>query len=228
MCGRITQIRSMREFATGLGLTASAAGLLDPQHIDNYNAGPGAGHWVMRLADDALVDVLAEQLPWQWLSGWAAKKKMPPQINAKLEKLTGGFYRSLMQSGRIIVPADGWYEWTAEEGAKQPWYIRPKDRKALYLAAMTNVPAGGAADKGDGFVIVTDASSGGMVDIHDRRPVALLPEDALTWMDPSFDYKHAEMLARERSLPSDVFEWYKVSKDVNGNKFHDAHLIHPV
>ncbi len=226
MCGRITQIRSMREYATGLGVSGQVAGLLDDQRIDNHNAGPGARHFVIRLAED--VGVLSEQLPWNWLSKWAAEQKMPPQINAKLEKLTGGFYRALMKTGRIVVPADGWFEWTADGREKQPWYIRPKDGKPLYLAAMTNVPAGGAAGKSDGFVIVTDASNGGMIDIHDRRPVVLSPEDALTWIDPSFDYKQADMLARERVLASNVFEWFRVSKDVNGHKYHDAHLIKPI
>jgi len=69
---------------------------------------------------------------------------------------------------------------------------------------------------------------GGMVDIHDRRPVSLSPEDARDWLDLGFDYKQAEMIARERSLASDAFEWHQVSRDVNGYKMHDAHLIEPI
>ncbi|MES2070833.1 MAG: SOS response-associated peptidase family protein [Pseudomonadota bacterium] len=80
-------------------------------------------------------------------------------------------------------------------------------------------------DTWSGFVIVTNESAGGMIDIHNRRPVALLSEDARDGLDLGFDYKQAEMIARERSLPSDAFEWYRVSRDVNGYKMQDAHLI---
>lgn len=50
----------------------------------------------------------------------------------------------------------------------------------------------------------------------------------MAWMNLSFTYQQAESIARERCLPSDAFEWYRVSKDVNGHKFHDAHLIDPI
>lgn len=225
MCGRITQYDSIQHYADALGLDGGKH--FDGQPINNYNAGPGAKHWVMRSESESQA-IAAEKLPWQWLSKWAAEKKMKPAINAKLEKLTGGYYRGLMKSGRIVVPADGWFEWTAEEDRKQPWYIRAKDRTPLFLAALTNVSPGSDADKDSGFVIVTNSSAGGMVDIHDRRPVALRPEDAKDWMDLAFDYKQAEMIARERSLPSDAFEWFRVSRDVNSYKLHDAHLIEPI
>ncbi len=226
MCGRITQQMTVTYYSNILGMRIKD--IDEPLYHDpirNYNAGPGVRHWIMRSDDDAC---LPEQLAWQWLSPWAKEKNMKPAINAKLEKLLTPYYRGLMKSGRILVPADGWFEWTAADGKKQPWYIKPKNNQPLFLAALTNLPPGVEGDAGSGFVIVTNESAGGMVDIHDRRPVALSPEDARDWLDLGFDYKQAEMIARERSLASDAFEWYQVSRDVNGYKMHDAHLIEPI
>jgi len=47
-----------------------------------------------------------------------------------------------------------------------------------------------------GFVIVTEDSGGGMVDIHDRRPVVLEPEDARRWMDPETPVEEAATLPK--------------------------------
>jgi len=38
----------------------------------------------------------------------------------------------MWKSGRAIVPADGWYEWTGEAGKKQPWHIRLKTRRPMF------------------------------------------------------------------------------------------------
>ncbi len=47
-----------------------------------------------------------------------------------------------------------------------------------------------------GFVIVTEDSGGGMVDIHDRRPVVLEPEDAWRWMNPDTQVEEAANIAQ--------------------------------
>ena len=46
-----------------------------------------------------------------------------------------------------------------------------------------------------GFVIVTEDSERGMVDIHDRRPVVLEAPDALRWMDPVTPVEEAAHIA---------------------------------
>jgi putative SOS response-associated peptidase YedK len=59
-------------------------------------------------------------------------------------------------------------------------------------------------------VIITADSAGGMVDIHDRRPVALSPELAREWLDPATPKERAEELVLNEGEPTDVFEWFKV------------------
>ena len=48
-----------------------------------------------------------------------------------------------------------------------------------------------------GFVIVTQDSEGGMVDIHDRRPLVLQPDDAWRWMDLETPVEEAARAPRE-------------------------------
>lgn len=48
----------------------------------------------------------------------------------------------------------------------------------MCFAGLDEIYSGLEPHAGDGFVIITDASDKGMVDIHDRRPVVLAPEAA--------------------------------------------------
>jgi putative SOS response-associated peptidase YedK len=75
---------------------------------------------------------------------------------------------------------------------------------------------------------VTAAAEGGVVDVHDRRPVVFSAEDAALWMDNSLPPDQAEHLARAVALPPEAFEWYKVSTDVNRVGNNNAHLIDPI
>ncbi len=166
---------------------------------------------------------------WGYRPKWAIEKGFPPQINARIESVVlKPYYRGLMHTGRVIVPVDGWFEWTGEKGHKQPWYIRLKTNNPMFLAAITNWRPYQENPEGTGFVIVTAAAEGGLVDVHDGRPVVLAPEDARLWMDPGFSAEQAEHLARACSLPTDAFEWYRVGTDVNHIGNNERYLIEPI
>ncbi|MBY6309906.1 hypothetical protein E5C30_05800 [Alcaligenes faecalis] len=49
-------------------------------------------------------------------------------INARLDTILkkSPMWRGLLGK-RVLVPADGWFEWTGEVGDKQPWFIHSKD-----------------------------------------------------------------------------------------------------
>jgi putative SOS response-associated peptidase YedK len=50
-------------------------------------------------------------------------------------------------------------------------------------------------------VIITADSAGGMVDIHDRRPVTLSPELAREWLDPATPKERSEQMALLQDQP---------------------------
>lgn len=62
--------------------------------------------------------------------------KRPPAINARVETAaTSKFFRDIWQTGRAIVPADGWYEWkkdAANPKIKQPYYITLRSGEPMF------------------------------------------------------------------------------------------------
>ena len=98
------------------------------------------------------------------------------------------------------------------------------------MAGITNYKLYAQQQVETGFVIVTQDCEGGMVDIHDRRPVMLEPTDAWRWMDPATSVEEAAHIVQSRSLPTEAFTWWRVDRAVNradlGN--NGAHLIAPM
>lgn len=227
MCGRFAQHRSaLADYAVGLGWPADVAAAHESGHIPHFNIPPGSHPWLMHRFDDTPV---FERVHWGYRPSWAAEKGIPMAINARIEKAaTGPYFKRLWKSGRAVVPADGWYEWTGEKGRKQPWHIRLADGGPMYFAAITNVLPDRDVKDGDGFVIVTAAADAGLIDVHDRRPVVFAPEDAALWMDNDLPADQAEHLARSMALPADAFAWYEVDTSVNRVGSNDPALIAPL
>ena len=156
---------------------------------------------------------------------------MPPPINARVEKVAEGKFFRQIWPNRALVAADGWYEWVKDETdpkRKQPYFIQPREGSACFFAAIGKYPADGEQRDGDGFVIITADSKGGMVDIHDRRPIVLTPELAREWIDPDTTLHRAEQLLLRQGRPSDDFEWFKVGKAVGNVRNQGPELIEPV
>lgn len=231
MCGRIAQYRSKREYAAELGWKsdafADAFGRKPDDRSPHYNVPPGTYPWLMHRLEDDREHI--DSVHWGYRPSWAAGKSIPMAINARIEKAaTGRYFRHMWKSGRAVVPADGWYEWTGPTGMKQPWHIRLKSARPMFLAAITNFRPGKEPGESSGFVIVTAAADEGLVDVHDRRPVVFSPEDAQLWMDPGLPLEQADMLARSMAVPAEAFEWYEVTKEVNKAGKSDRSFIEPL
>ncbi len=126
-------------------------------------------------------------------------------------------------------PVSGWFEWVAEGGPrKQPYHIQHADGSPILCAAIGQFP--GLDDEPaeqHGFVIITADAEGGMVDIHDRRPVVLSPDLAREWLDPATPPERAEQIALNQGEPSEAFTWYPVSRDVGNVRNQGPQLIEP-
>jgi putative SOS response-associated peptidase YedK len=51
-----------------------------------------------------------------------------------------------------------------------------------------------------------------MVDVHDRRPVVLKPDDAWRWMNSETSVEEAAHIAQTRSLPTEEFMLWRVDR----------------
>ena len=203
MCGRLDQNHTPVEYVQAMHWPHLPP-LFGSVAAPSRNASPGTLRPLLRVVDDGL---RVEDLFWGYRAAWA-EGKLPVAINARLEKLAGRYWSALLARGRAIVPADGWYEWTGEKGRRQPWHVHLKSRDPVFLAALANpAPARGHAAEG-GFVLVTADAEGGLVDVHDRRPIALSAADAALWLDPALPAQQAEQLIRAMALPADQFDWH--------------------
>ncbi len=208
MCGRLDQNHTLIEYIQALRWSGKQR--LDSQAEASDNAPPGTGRPLIRIVDDQLV---IDDYFWGYRADWAVGK-VPVTINARLEKLTSRYWAPLLQSGRAIVPANGWYEWTGEKGNKQIWHVHLKSGEPLFLAALVaDAPARRLAPEA-GFAIVSADAEGGMVDIHDRRPITLSAHDARFWLDPALPSEQAARIVREMALGPEAFEWHEVHKDM--------------
>lgn len=172
MCGRLSQYTGLHEFVDALSMPNVLVNLVGEQP-ERYNVAPSTQVTTLRLEGDALV---AQAIRWGWRPFWARDRAAP--INARAEKVaTSRFYNSAWRH-RALCPVSGWFEWVAEGGPrKQPFHIQHRDGSPILCAAIGQFP--GIDDEQDerhGFVIITADSAGGMVDIHDRRPVVLSPD----------------------------------------------------
>ena len=221
MCGRFDQSQTARYYASVFGWADAA---FDSESAPAFNVSPGTYRPVMHIQDG---ERRIDDVFWSYRAKWA-EGKVPITINARLDKLSNRYWSRLLKNGRAVVPAEGWYEWTGEKGKKQPWHIHRKDREPIFMLALANFGPFKEHRAESGFVLITADSSGGMVDIHDRRPVCLNAADAATWLDPDLSMEQAEMLARSMALGPEEFEWFRVSPDLNRAGNEGDYLIVPL
>lgn len=228
MCGRYSIYEPMDHYLKELAANQLVINGYDLWPIERYNVAPTTRVEIIRPVGDALS---VDKVRWGWSPFWA-KGKRPDPINARVETLmTGKFFNQLWPRGRVLAPANGWFEWVkdpTDAKKKQPYFITLKDQIPMFFAGLAEVHQGMEPDERDGFVIITAASDEGMLDIHDRKPLVLAPELARVWIDPETSAERATEIALEGCRPTEHFHWYEVGKAVGSVKNQGAQLIEPV
>ncbi|MDZ4382147.1 MAG: SOS response-associated peptidase [Parvibaculum sp.] len=152
---------------------------------------------------------------WGLVPSWAKEMPQSLLINARAETIAGKpSFRGAFRHHRALMPADGFYEWKAAgKGAKQPFFIRRKDRKPFAMAAVWDIwmPSGGS--ELDTCAIVTTEANETLKPVHHRMPVILDEKDWDLWLDPAATQK--ELLALLRPAPDDLLEAVPVSTRIN-------------
>src|SRR3954466_7143560 len=108
-------------------------------------------------------------------------KPRPPVLNARLDGMRRGQFRTQFSKQRCVIPAEGFYEWR-EEGGKQPYFFCRTDGKPLMLAGIWQE----AEYKGDrriAFAILTDEPNKLVASYHDRMPLALTDDTVADRLD---------------------------------------------
>jgi putative SOS response-associated peptidase YedK len=119
--------------------------------------------------------------------GPTVKDWKPICTNARAETVaTTPTYREPYRKRRCLIPADGFYEWTGEKGAKTRWlFTRPADEIWCFAGLWDRWT--GPEGSLDSFTLVTTAAGPDVAPIHHRQPVLLEPAQWSRWLDLSAD-----------------------------------------
>ncbi len=232
MCGRFALItppaRLARYFEATLGDGVDSAP--DP----SWNVAP----------TDQVLGVVARRAPegseltrtlrpyrWGLIPSWAKDPTAGSRLfNARGETVaTRASFRSAFQSHRIIVPADGFYEWhKPNSGSKQPHYFTRADGAPLALAGISEWwrERNGPADAAPIYScsIITTTASQDMDGIHDRMPVVLDPATFDMWLDPDNE-DLSELTALVHAASAGTIVHHPVSPRVGNVRNNDADLV---
>ncbi|HEY9281198.1 MAG TPA: SOS response-associated peptidase family protein [Eoetvoesiella sp.] len=205
MCGRISQANDLSDYIETIRWTPYA--LLEDPVGPRYNVPAGTRPLVMHRLGNG--DEKLDRIFW----GYARpRSRQSPNSNASVKALLNNndYWKNLFEYGRVIVPADGWYEWKGRKPNKEPWFIHAKDGQPVLLAAISAWHPGDEHGKYHGMAVVTDDDARGVIDLHDRRPIVLMPDDAAEWINPATTTCQAKELF-SAARPESAFEWCRAT-----------------
>ncbi len=182
MCGRYTLTATPAAVAEHFGLETL------PDVEARYNVAPGQPVPVVRAAVDGSRRL--ERRRWGLVPGWAADPGIRARlINARRETVaTKPAFRDAFRRRRCLVPADGFFEWSAQRGARQPHHIHLPDAGVFAFAGLyERWRPGEPGEALDTCTILTAAANDRVRGLHDRMPVILAPDAYAGWLDPGLE-----------------------------------------
>lgn len=217
MCGRYALGQLMwREFQLEFQLDQPAMNL-EPR----WNIAPTQRAPIIRLDDQGNREMVQARwglVPFFWSKPLSLMKYAT--FNAKSETAsTTPSFRESFKRRHCLVPAIGFYEWTGPKGAKQPWFIRCKDRELLAFAGLWD-SAEIEGETVESFTVLTTTPNEATAKVHNRMPVILGREDYETWLDAAND--GSDLL---KAPPSEVMEIAKAHRSVGNVRSEGEHML---
>ena len=175
MCGRYALHAHPDVVALQFGLSSI------PQFTPRYNIAPTTEVLIVR---DPAGSREAAPVRWGLLPRWAKDPSIGSRLNnARAESIAEKpAFRDPYRGRRCLVPASGFYEWKAEGGRKQPYYVTPSQDELFAFAGLWERWSGPEGPLETCVIVTTDANAK-MRAIHDRMPVIVGPEDYALWLD---------------------------------------------
>jgi len=220
MCGRFTLAVPAEQVAAQFQLPTA------PELAPRYNIAPTQQIAVVRAGDAGRT---LSMMRWGLVPSWAKELSIGARmINARAETAAEKpAFRSAMKQRRCLIPADGFYEWQAQPGGKQPFHIRMADGRPFAFAGLWEqwrTPEGQWLET---CTILTTSANELMRQLHDRMPVIIPPEQYALWLDPALhDTEPLQELLTP--YPAEEMTARPVSKAVNKVGNDDPSLLAPV
>ena len=165
---------------------------------------------------------------WGFIPEWMGVEKGRPMINARAETVAEKpSFRNAYKRRRCLVPANGFYEWTGDSGARQPYFIRPAHGGLIAFAGIWETVLSDNGSEVDTVATLTISAGPDMREIHHREPVVIEPEDYELWLRA--DERDVEKIAPLlRAKPKGFWIAETVSTDVNSPGNDGPGLIEPI
>jgi putative SOS response-associated peptidase YedK len=166
---------------------------------------------------------------WGLIPAWAEDPKIGSRlINARAETAADKpSFRSAFKHRRCLVASDGFYEWIAVPGGKQPHHIRFVDRRPFAFAGLWErwAPPYGAAV--ESCTILTTEPNALIEPLHNRMPVILPQARFDEWLsnEPLGPGVAQSMLVPH---PADGMEAVPVSTLVNSPRNDGPECLTPI
>ncbi|TPE46573.1 SOS response-associated peptidase [Amaricoccus solimangrovi] len=226
MCGRVIVKTTIA------GLVQAFAGVAPPAPEEGLAAKPPSWNGAPRQTYPLILWQRDSRGPafvagnWGFVPAWQRDEtggRRP--INARSETVaTAPMFREAWRARRALMPVDGFFEWRAIGGAKQPYAVAMASGEPFALAAIWEEwhdPRLGARIRT--FAVLTCPANALMAEIHHRMPVILAPADYDRWLSDAPDPR--DLL---RPYPSEAMRIWPVSRRVNAPRNDGADLLDPV
>src|ERR1700693_18489 len=158
--------------------------LEQPNFPPRYNVAPTQPIPIVRLVEGERHFALVR---WGLLPPWVKDpKKFTLLINTRGDSVCNKpAFRAAMKRRRCLIPADGFYEWKAVGGRKQPFFIRAKSGGPFAFAGLWETWTVPNGEELETAAIVTTKANRTLSAIYDRMPVILAPDAFDLWLDCS-------------------------------------------
>ncbi|WP_145142109.1 SOS response-associated peptidase [Paenibacillus sp. Y412MC10] len=222
MCGRFT-------------LVADQAQVIDTFHIQDvqYELAPRYNIAPTQTIAGVLTNDEGERslqgFHWGLLPFWAKSKKLAySTFNARAETLQSKpTFRSAFPTKRMVVVADGFYEWAHEGNEKQPYRFRVQSNEVFAFAGLYDHWKSPEGQLVQSCTIITTDPNKLTSKVHDRMPVILGEEELKVWLDPGVSDKELLQGLLRPYDAEDMF-CYPVSKSVGNVRNQAAELIEEI
>jgi putative SOS response-associated peptidase YedK len=203
MCGRYSLHSNPDIVALMFGLSEI------PAYQPRYNIAPAAQVLIIKQNEAAMV---------RW--GLVPRRAKDPSIGAKMNNARAETvaekpsFREAYRQRRCLIPANGFYEWKSEGGARQPYYVYPSGGALFAFAGLWE-----QWNELQTCAIITTEANEKMAAVHARMPVIVSPAEYSAWI--------AGEEGLLRPCPASAIDIRRVSRAVNNARNENAGLIEP-
>jgi putative SOS response-associated peptidase YedK len=182
--------------------------------------------------DVARVERTIRVMRWGLIPTWSQDRNVGVKmINARSETAAvKPAYRDSMARRRCILPADGWFEWRRETGAKEPFYVTGPDSSSLAMAGLWTAWRDPNEPQSPWLVtcaVLTTDAFGPLASVHERMPLVLPRSSFSRWLGPDQGSDDvAELLTPSVDIVSRL-ELRPVSTAVNSIRNNGPALLDP-